>query len=290
MLPAPVSTISLTPSHTRATFPVQMPPASRSQQPALALFAVGLIALGIVAFVYADFAMTWQPVPPIPFRTPLAYAAGALELALGIGLLIPAATPIATRILFPYLVLWASLKLPSILAAPQVEGVWLGLGELTLYLAGGWTLFAHLADLPESSLFAFATGERSARLARRLFAVSLIPIGLSHFVYAQATTDLVPAWMPFRHAWATITGAGQIASGLGLLFNVLPRPAAWAEAIQITIYNLLIWIPAAILTHDRLSCTACAISWTFGAAAIAVAQNTPPRAQQALSVPSPSVP
>ncbi|HTB98168.1 MAG TPA: hypothetical protein VK716_14245 [Terracidiphilus sp.] len=280
MLKAPVGTISLTPPRTRATFPVQMTRAFRSQQPALTLFALGLIALGIVALLYGDFAMTWQPVPQIPFRTPLAYAAGVLELALGIALLIPATTALATRILFPYLVLWTSLKLPSIVAAPKVEGVWLGLGELTLFLAGGWTLFAHLGDLHEFSLFFFATGQRSARLARRLFAVSLIPIGLSHFIYAQATTDLVPAWMPFRHAWAYIIGAGQIASGFGLLFNVLPRPAAWAEAIQISLYTLLIWMPAAASApHTQLSCTACAISWTFGAAAWAVAQNTPAQTQ-----------
>lgn len=82
--------------------------------------------------------------------------------------------------------------------------------------------------------------------------------------------------MPFRHIWPSVTGAGQILSGIGLLFNLLPGTAAWAEAMQIALYTLLIWLPAALAPpHTRLSCTALAISWTFGAAAIAVAQNTP---------------
>jgi len=250
---------------------------SRSRQPALTLFALGLIGLGAAALVYGDFAMTWQPVAAwFPLRAPLAYAAGLLELAVGIGLLVPASRAAAVRILFPGLILWALLKVPSLLAAPQIEGVWLGFGELTLLLSGGWTLFACCADLPASSLFAFATGERSARLARRLFAVSLLPIGLSHFIYAKETLDLVPAWMPFRHIWPSVTGAGQIASGLGVLVNLLPRIAAWAETLQIALYTLLIWLPAALTPpHTRLSCTAFSISWTFGAAAFAVAQNTP---------------
>jgi hypothetical protein len=37
----------------------------RSQQPALTLFAVGMIGLGILALVYGDFALVWQPVGPV---------------------------------------------------------------------------------------------------------------------------------------------------------------------------------------------------------------------------------
>jgi hypothetical protein len=49
----------------------------RSQQPALTLFAVGMIGLGILALVYGDFAMVWQPVASwIPGRSALAYGSG----------------------------------------------------------------------------------------------------------------------------------------------------------------------------------------------------------------------
>lgn len=69
-----------------------------------------------------------------------------------------------------------------------------------------------------------------------------------------------------------------MASGLGILFGVLPRVAAWAEAGQITLYTLLVWLPAIFATpRARLPWTALWISWTIGAAAWVVAQNTTPK-------------
>jgi uncharacterized membrane protein YphA (DoxX/SURF4 family) len=103
-----------------------------------------------------------------------------------------------------------------------------------------------------------------------------VPIGLSHLVYVDATVGFVPHWLPFRKGWAYLTGAGQIASGLGVLFNVLPRVAAWAEAGQITLYTFLVWLPAILAgPTTRLNWTGFFISWIFGAAAWAVAQNVP---------------
>ena len=54
---------------------------TRIQQPALTLFAVGMIGLGILALVYGDFALVWQPVAPwIPGRTALAYGSASVNL------------------------------------------------------------------------------------------------------------------------------------------------------------------------------------------------------------------
>ena len=103
------------------------------------------------------------------------------------------------------------------------------------------------------------------RIARILFGVWLVPIGLSHIVYVQATVDLVPAWLPFRTGWAYLTGAGQIACGLGVLFSVFPRVAAWAEAAMISLFTLLIWAPAIVAAPKaRLPWTAFFISWAIG--------------------------
>ena len=252
-----------------------IPQVITSQQPGQTLMAVGLLGLGVIALRYGDFAMVWQPVPEwLPARHAVAYAAGIFMLLVGVGLLFRATASLAARVLFPYLILWACLKLPAVFVAPQIEGVWLGLGELTLLLAGGWMLFCRLVELPPTSKWRFLAGESGMRAARILFGLSAIPVGLSHLVYVKQTADFVPAWLPFRTGWAYLTGVGQMAAGLGVLFSVLPWLAAAAEAGMITCFTLMVWLPA--IGHapkERLNWTAFFISWTIGAAAWIVAQN-----------------
>jgi uncharacterized membrane protein YphA (DoxX/SURF4 family) len=112
------------------------------------------------------------------------------------------------------------------------------------------------------------------RAARYWFAVWLIPIGLSHIMYVKETIALVPAWLPYRMGWAYLTGAGQMACGLGVLFGVLPRVAAFCEAGMISVFALLVWLPAIVAApRARLPWTAFWITWAIGAAAWVAASN-----------------
>jgi uncharacterized membrane protein len=251
----------------------------RSQQPALTLFAIGMIGLGVLALIYGDFALVWQPVAPwILGRTALAYASGVIMLLGGVGLFFRVTAAWSIRILFPYLVIWSLLKVPALVVAPKIEAVWLGFGELAVLLSGGWVLFARLAGLREGSPLTSLTGESSIRIAKILFAVSLLPIGLSHLLYVKQTAELVPAWLPYPIGWAYLTGAGQIACGLGVLFSIFPRVAATAEAVMISLFTLLIWFPAILAApRTRLPWTAFFISWAIASAAWVVAENIAPK-------------
>jgi hypothetical protein len=64
--------------------------------------------------------------------------------------------------------------------------------------------------LKAESPFAFAEGQNGLLIARVLFGVALIPIGLSHLVYIKQSAALVPTWLSFRTEWAYLTGIGQI--------------------------------------------------------------------------------
>jgi len=111
-------------------------------------------------------------------------------------------------------------------------------------------------------------------MARIVFGVSLIPIGLSYIVYSKETVALVPAWLAFRIGWAYLTGIGQIVCGIGVLFSIYPRVAEMVEAGMLSLFTLLVWGPAILAAPiKRLPWTAFFISWSIASAAWMIANN-----------------
>lgn len=239
------------------------------------LFATGMIGLGILALVYGDFAEVGQPIAAwVRGRTGLAYASGIIMLVGGIGLLFRRTTAVSVRILFPYLLVGLLLQVPALVTAPLVEVNWEQAGELAVLLAGGWVLFATRSGVGQGSRLAAVTGENGMRIGRILFAVALLPIGLSHFAYLENTVGLVPAWLPFRTGWAYLTGAGHLAAGLGVLFSVVPRLAATMEAGMLAVFTLLVWVPRIVAAPTtRGIWTELVVSWAITAAAWVVADS-----------------
>lgn len=256
---------------------------TRHDRLALTLFAMGLAGLGILALVFGDFALVWQPVPGwVPGRSVLAYSSGVLMLCCGLGLMLPSTVVWAVRILLAYLFAWTLLKLPPLIATPWTEGPWLGFGELAVLLSGGWILFARFGRVHSGSVLAWMGTDRGIRAATTLFGLWLIPIGLSHLVYLEATARLVPRWLPGRTVWAALTGLGQISCGLGVVLSILPRVAALTEAAMLSLFTVLVWVPLVVANPAaRLPWTALFVSWTITAAAWAMAFDMAARRRHA---------
>src|SRR5690349_6871159 len=72
-----------------------------------ALFAVTMIALGIMGLMKGGFTAIGSGVPKsLPGRTALAYLCGAILLGAGIGLLWKRAAALSSRVLLAYFALW----------------------------------------------------------------------------------------------------------------------------------------------------------------------------------------
>jgi uncharacterized membrane protein len=255
--------------HTGATTTVQT---CISQQ----FLALTMIGLGVLGFIYGDVALVWQhlPIEHMPGAKAIAYAFALIELLAGIGLLLRQWTKAAAAWLTAFMLVWAVLlKLPAVVAVPSMEATWLGLGEITVILAGAWVLFAAHAG-ERNDWLRRVTGQRGIRAARVLFAVSLPMIGLSHFFYSEQTMALVPSWLPYHLGWAYLTGAGSIAACLAVLFGVLPQLAARLEAVMLWIITLLVWGSAVVATPgDRTAWTALVISAAIACGAWVVADS-----------------
>jgi len=223
----------------------------RIASPGHAVFAVTMIALGIIGLITGSFVGVWGGVPEtMPGREALAYIGALVALASGLGLLWQVTSAFASRMLFVYLMLWLIVfKAPFIARAPLVEGSYQTTGETAAIVAGAWVLYAWLAPDWDRRRFSFATGDNGVRFARILYALALIAFGLSHFVYVELTAPLVPRWLGWPVGWAYFTGGAYIAAGVAILTGVLARLAAALTAVQMGSFTLLIWVPLAASGH-----------------------------------------
>jgi uncharacterized membrane protein len=223
------------------------------------VFAVTLVAVGIAGLLAGDFVGVWDGVPKgTPARAELAVLCAVVSLAAGVGLLWPRTALATARALLIYLLLWALLfKGRFVLTQPLTEGTWQSLGENAVLVAGVWVLC-----------------EWDVRVARVIYALAMVAFGLSHFVYVDLTTPLVPGWLPWHLGWAYFTGAAYLAAALGVLSGVLARLAAVLSTLQMGGFTLLIWVPMALsgpMTPFRRG--ELILSWALTAAGWVVADS-----------------
>jgi uncharacterized membrane protein len=238
------------------------------------LFAAAMFALGMTGLVNGDFALVWQHVPAgVPGRTVIAYVCAVIEIALGIGLLLPRTLEMTCRVLFPYMVLWlVLLEIPGVIHAPLDAGVWGSVGEIAIITAGAWYLFATHAGTRQSGFAATTTGIRASRW---LLIVALPMIGVEVIVDAiHAGDKIMQPWLqvlPDPMVWACFTGICSIATALALLFGVWPRFAATLEAFMLGFIAVAYWAPD--LYTGRTATTAVIISFLIAAGVWLVADS-----------------
>ena len=209
-------------------------------------FAVVLIGWGILGLVKGDFAPGWQPVPvSMPAREGLVYLCAIVCIAVGAGMFWRRTSALAARVFFFWLLIWLLLlRLPWMVIAFGIDHWW-SASSTALITAAAWTIYISLADDWDRRRFGFITNKKGLLIARVLFGLGLIPIGLAHFLYVEATAPLVPPWLQWPVFWAYFTGASFIAAGLASITGVLARLAAVLVTLQIALMTIFVWLPLA---------------------------------------------
>jgi uncharacterized membrane protein YphA (DoxX/SURF4 family) len=205
-------------------------------------FAIASASFAIWSLTCAHFA--WQSLPPgMPWREAWVYGSALVVLAASAGLFFARAALASALTIGVYQAVSAAIFVPQILSRPLSVAAWYPICEALTSLAGAWTLYALLQRESRGSVTSIA-GEGAMRTAQVLFGLTCVFYGWSHFAYANYTAGMVPAWLPDHIALAYFTGLSHIAAGLAIIVGILPRLAATLEAIMMSLFGLLVWVPS----------------------------------------------
>lgn len=244
-----------------------------------ALFAISLIATGVLGLATGNFVSFWQPVPRgLPASEALAYLVAIFCLAAGAGLLWRRGATTASRASAAALLLWMILfRLPVIVAAPAAAVSYESWGECAVMLASAWLVHARCATGEVRQPFRFAISARGVRVARSIFGLALIAFGVAHFAYAQDTAALVPSWLPAHTGWVYVTAITYVTAGAAVLLGMAARMATMLAAVQMSLFTVLVWIPVVAKGHAELAeWSELLDSWALAAGAWVVAASYHP--------------
>jgi len=203
------------------------------------LFAASIALMGALMLAMPGFIEGWPVFPPwLPGHELLTRIFAVALLAGGLLLFVPRTAKLGSLVLTGALLIHFIFKLIVVARHLQLMVVYESASEVLLLLAGAWTIY--------SSLPGSGPVPGNVRLGQILFALGLPAIGVSHFVYLDMTAPLIPDWIPFHVPLAYLTGAADIAAALAILSGVLARLAATLEAIMVSLFTLIIWVPRII--------------------------------------------
>ena len=207
------------------------------------LFAMASAALAIMILAYGDFAPGQPFAGWLPGREAWVYGCALLLLGASAGLCFTRTALPGALLIGAYFAIWALVCVPAVLAQPLSIGAWYGVCEALTSLAGAWILYTLLRRQSPASQIPIA-GQRAVRAAQVVFGLCCVFYGYSHFAYADYTASMVPAWLPGPLGLAYVTGLGHAAGGIGVIVGILPRLAATLEALMMSLFGLLVWVPS----------------------------------------------
>ncbi len=202
------------------------------------VFALAITAFGTLCVAYGDFLSALQPVPAsIPAQRLLAIATGVLLLGAGLAILVDRGTGRAARLLIVLFLSWILLlHIPSAFLEPRLlrSPWWIRTFE-TVALTGAAVILAAGARPPVP-----ASWLRAGRIA---YGAALPVFGTLHLIYPESVAALIPPWYPLPMFWAYFTGVAQIAGGIAIAANVLPRLAPALAGVMYGSWALTLHVP-----------------------------------------------
>jgi uncharacterized membrane protein YphA (DoxX/SURF4 family) len=223
--------------------------------PGRIIFAIGIIALGIMQFFIKDFILarpsspTWSA--DIPGKTLWAWVSGASVAIAGLAVIFRKKG--AWAALFIAAIFFAGAFLlrnfPTMIIEPDLKSAILFHINAfkSLGFTGGGLIVAASFFKAEGRNRKPAFNNAGLILLGIIFlSVFFIICGWAHFEFSSFVVELIPSYIPAREFWTYFSAVALIAGGVGLLFPFTRKWAALLLGIMILLWFFLLHIPRAV--------------------------------------------
>jgi uncharacterized membrane protein len=234
-------------------------------RPGQIIFAIGIVALGVLQFFAKDFIVGRPPAVQwaanIPGKQTWAFVSGALLILGGLSIIFYKRTASSVSFFIGILIFVFSFlcrHLPHLFSVSTAQDViWQINAYKTLALCGG--AFIISASFNQQSISMQVT------LSCVLLALFFIISGFAHFKFDDfIINSFIPAYIPFHAFWTYFCGIALMAGGLGLLIRQTRKWAAALTGLMILLWFFLLHIPRASYTpHDYGEWMGVCESFTF---------------------------
>jgi uncharacterized membrane protein YphA (DoxX/SURF4 family) len=131
--------------------------------------------------------------------------------------------------------------------------VWADTLKELAFAGGAIVMSASVSDQLNESVWGYGFPERYVLAAGRIFfCTPMILFGYSHFLYTDFVAKMVPQWLGGGVFWTYIGGIALTVFGVGIMFNIFRRYAAYLLAGMLFLWVLMVHVPQAIANPTLL--------------------------------------
>jgi hypothetical protein len=206
--------------------------ATPSSNLGLHVFGAAALAFGLITLAWHDY-NDWHKLRYI------IYAAAAAQTFGGAVIQFRRTAKTGAAALGAAYLVFASLCVPGIVAAPQIYNSWGNFFEQFSLVTGAAMVYAHLS-------LAWSP-ETLNRIGRIFLGICAASFSLEQAIYLNATAHLVPKWVPPSPMfWAVATTVSFALAAVALLTNRMALLAARLLTMMLVSFGLLVWVPLVI--------------------------------------------
>ena len=225
--------------------------------PGRTMFALGIIALGILQFFAQDFVVARPPspqwAPNIPGKITWAYISGVILIIAGLAIAVRVKAQLAALFVGIFILIFSFFlrHLPDMIGLDPEGILWsINAHKAFVFFGGSLIVAASFSTKNDLKLFGIFSNQRLITIGIICLSFFLIVCGAAHFKFHQFVPMLIPDYIPVPIFWTYFAGVALMAGGVGLIFKQTRRWAAALSGLMIFLWFLLLHLPRAFATPD----------------------------------------